>query len=110
MKRTRSNLATRLRESVILQSPTTPTTGETDPSYTDVVTVRAEVLSLRGNENMRGRQVESIATWKVIIRHYGSITPEWRIKWGSKTLGIIAAYDPDQMGAVTVCECKEEQP
>lgn len=107
----RCSLGYRLRQTITLQSPTTPTNGETAATYSNTETgVRAEVVPLRGSEGLRGRQVEALCTWRVTMRHRSSVTPAWRIVWGSRTLEIVSAYDPDQTGRITQCECLEVQP
>lgn len=101
------DLAYRLRQRVVLQKPATPTDGETTPTYSDVVTLRAEVMPLRGTEQSRRDQMEAILAWRVIIRYRAGIGPDWRFTWGSRTLNITTAYDPEQRGRLLVCECKE---
>ena len=92
------------------QQPTTLTNGETTPTYSDAFTCRAEVLPQRGREALHGKQVEATTTWRVTCRYRNDIEADWRIKWGTRYLGIVSTYDPDQMGRVTVCQCEEVKP
>lgn len=86
-----------------------PTDGSVEPTFTDRATVWAEIKPKRGKEAVNDRQVEGTITWEVTTRNEGlDITPAWRGKWGSRYLNVTAAYDPDQLGQVMVCECQEE--
>lgn len=110
-RRSRCSLGRRLRQRVTLQEPTMPTDGTVEPSFSDSETVWAEVLPKRGKESTQDRQVQGIVTWEVTMRNpVASVDPTWRITWGSRTLNIVSAYDPDQLGQVLVCECQEAQP
>jgi len=111
MSRKRCSLSRRLRETITLQSPTMPTDGTVEPTFTDEMTVRAEVVPKRGKESVNEREVEAHQTWVVTIRHpRQDIDPTWRVVWGSRTLNVVSAFDPDQMRRMMVIECTEARP
>ena len=112
----RAGTAYRLRQSVTLQAPTTPTDGETTPTFATVGTFRAEVVNVRGGERNRRDQVEAIVTWRVTFRYGGTIGEDYRFNWNGKLLNILyshEALDVEQRtrrrGRVVICDCEEVQ-
>ena len=63
-----------------------------------------------GAEYVRGRQIEANVDVMVEIRYRSDITPDMRIVWGSRTLNITRAFDPDGRKTRTVMYCKEVRP
>lgn len=110
MSRRQRSIAYRLTQRVVLQKPTTPTDGETTPTFSDVAPLRAEVVLTGGREYVRGRQVSAGTDAVVTIRHRAGVGTDWRFKWGTRFLNIVSAYDPDpdQSRNELVCECREE--
>jgi SPP1 family predicted phage head-tail adaptor len=112
----RCKIASRgLRESVTLQQPATPSSGETTPTWTDVAAVRASITAAAANgragtEQAHANAMEGRTNWVVRIRQYSAIDPSWRLKWGSRYLNVMTAYDPDNMGRWTEMLCVEVNP
>lgn len=101
----------RLRELVDIQTATTPTTGETTPTYANLATgLWAEVLETGGSEYIRGRQIEAGISAIVTIRYRADVTPRMRVKWGSRYLYVVYAIDPTGQRVATELLCKEVQP
>lgn len=106
----------RFDKRVDIEQPTTPSTGETNPSYVALVrNVPAEVVETGGSqyggsEYVRGRQIEAGVDTVVTIRHRSDVTPVMRLKYGSRYLNITRVYDPTGTSAVLVLNCKEVQP
>ncbi len=99
------------REQITLYSPTNSTDGSVEPSYTSVRTVRAQVLPGSGGENAADNQVSAVGSWTIRMWNPGlTVTPGWRVGWGSRTLNIVSAFDPSQLGHELHLECKEEWP
>ncbi len=106
--------AYRLRQSVVLQAPTTPTDGETTPTYSDVGKFRAEVVMTRGNERSRRDQIEAGIVWRVTFRYSGAIGADYRFRYGSRYLNILFSHEAADVtlrtrrrGRVVICDCEE---
>lgn len=69
--------------------------------------VHAQVLGRGGAEQTLADQRTAIITYEVTLRYREGVLPSMRFKWGSKTLNIDAAYDPDGRRRWLVCLCKE---
>ena len=100
-----------LRQRVDIQKPTTPTTGETTPTYGTLVNgVAAEVRETTGGEYIRGRQVEAGINAVLRMRYRSDITPDMRIKHGSRYYNIVSAIDPTGLRRELVINGKEVRP
>lgn len=93
-----------MRQRVQIQSFTgeaQDTTGDTTPSWLDdtkwttLATRWACVEGLQGREWFEARQEVAEVTHRIRMRYLASVTPRMRIVWGSKTLQIKSATDPD---------------
>lgn len=103
--------AGRLRQRVTIEQPTTPTNGETNPSYsTFVANVASEVIETSGGEYIRGRQVEAGVKALVTIRYRDGVIPTMRVKYGSRYLYIMSVVDPTGYKAELLLSCGEVQP
>lgn len=101
----------RLRQRVTIEQATTPTTGETNPSYSAFASnVPAEVIETLGGEYIRGRQVESGVKALVTIRYRTGVLPTMRLKYGSRYLNIMSVVDPTGYRAELLLSCGEVQP
>ncbi len=89
-----------LRHRVTFQSmvETEDDLGAPNPTYDDYVTVWAEVIytQVGSREFWQAQQANSEAHGTVRIRHRADITPEMRVKYGTKFLHILVpfSYDP----------------
>lgn len=100
----------RLRHRVTIESATTASTGEPNPSYSALATVAAEVIETTGGEWIRGRQVEAGVNALVTIRWRDDVTPRMRVKYGTRYLNIESAIDPTGYRSEMLLACKEIQP
>ena len=104
--------AGRLRHCIDIQKPTATadSSGQMVEAWTSYVAqnVPAEILGVAGGETMRGRQVDADATSMVTIRWRDDVNPTHRIKYGSRTLNIISAYDPTGDRVELQIQCREE--
>ncbi len=67
--------------------------GEPVPTWTDLLTVGAKVMPLRGGERMAAQQTQAEVTHKVLVRYSATmagLTAKDRIVWGSRTLEVLA--------------------
>lgn len=101
----------RLRHKIDIESATTPTSGEPNPSYSTYArSLWAEVIETGGGEYIRGRQVEAHISALVTIRYRNDINPTMRIKYGSRYLNILSVIDPTGYRSELVLSCQEVQP
>jgi len=104
-------LAPRLKHRVDIEEPTTPSTGETNPTYSALVRrVPAEVLETGGGERVRGRQIEAGIDAVITIRYRSDVTPVMRLKYGSRYFNIVRAIDRTGRTRALELLCKEVQP
>lgn len=81
--------------------------GGTVKDWIDTVTVWARVEPLDGSERFQAQQVTSSLSHRVTIRHR-SVTPQQRIKFGSRILRINAVVNPNERGEMLQILCEEE--
>jgi SPP1 family predicted phage head-tail adaptor len=67
----------------------------------------ARVESVAGGETVRGRQVSAEATTLLTVRWLAGVTPEMRVLYEGRTLGIVRASDPDGGRRELRIECRE---
>lgn len=86
-----------MRNRVELQRPAEVRglTGEATLQWTTEATVWASVDGLSTRELLQAQQANVIATHRVVIRHYPTLTHEWRIMWEGKTLEISSVVSRD---------------
>lgn len=99
-----------LRHKITLQTPPTGTgtRGERTGSWSDVATVRAQIEQLSGDEIEQAHQLVANATHRVTIRYTANITPEHRVKFGSRYLYVGAVNDIENLNRLIVLTCREE--
>ena len=101
----------RLRQRVTLEQATTPSSGETNPTYaTYLSNVPAEVIETTGGEYVRGRQVEAGIVAMVTIRYRNGIYPTMRLRYGARYLNIVSCIDPTGYRSELLIQCREVQP
>ena len=104
-------MVSRFRQSIVFQSPPTATTGrgQASGSWTDEATRRAEVKQLSGRELERAGQLYSSATWVVRLWYDRglSLSDDWRINWGTKTLQIGNVKNIDEQNKYWELLCSE---
>ena len=68
--------------------------GQAKPVWTDIATVWAAVLPLRGREYFESAKVNSEITVRVVIRYRADVKPSWRVKHGADAYDIIEIINP----------------
>ena len=86
----------RLNRRIILQRQdvSRDVVGQAKPVWTDVATVWAAVLPLRGREYFESARVNSEITVRVVIRYRADVKPSWRVKHGADAYDIIEIINP----------------
>lgn len=86
-----------LRERVKIQAETeTPNdSGGGEPSWSDVATVWAQILPVRGDEQIEAQRTESVVLWYVTIRYRAGVTAANKLVWKGQGMNIRAVVDPD---------------
>lgn len=81
----------RLRERVTIQKPTESSAdayGATTDTWSDLVTTKAEVLTLTSREAFYAAQVQPEAAVSVLIRYNADVDSTMRVKFGDRYLYI----------------------
>jgi len=86
----------RLNRRIILQRQdvSRDVVGQAKPVWTDVATVWAAVLPLRGREYFESARVNSEITVRVVIRYRADVKPSWRVKHGADAYDIVEIINP----------------
>ncbi len=106
-------MAGKLREQITVQekNPDSQNTfGELPNSWaspTTIGTYWADVRAMVGRELQAAQETFAEARWKVLMRYQPDIKREHRILWGTRTLDILDAEDPDQRGRELLMYCRE---
>ena len=104
-------VVSRMRQTIILQSPPTlvDSYGQLDGSWTNQATRRAEVKQLSGRELTAANQLYNGAQYIVTLWYEDdlSISTDWRISWGSRTLEIGNIHNVDQQNRTWQLLCSE---
>lgn len=101
--------AGKLRHRVTLQerSSSTEADGGQVNTWSDVETLRAEVLDLRGREFLAAREAHAEVTVKVRIRYRAGVRPAMRLAFGSRVLDIVHVVDLAGRRRVLELLCQE---
>lgn len=81
-----------------------------DANWTTRSTRWAEVTSLQGRELFQAGQEGAKVTHRIRIRYHSTVTPRWRVVWGSKKLEIKSATDPSGDRRETIIYAEEWLP
>ena len=101
----------KLNRRITIETPTTPTDGETNPTYAVLAgNLAAEVMETTGGEYVRGRQIEAGIAAVIRIRWRSDITPVMRVRYGTRYLNILSAIDRTGTRSELEITCKEVQP
>ena len=95
---------------VRLQKATTPTDGETNPTYTDVKDAYAIIRGRMGMEQTRGQQMQAVGMFEIVLYYDEDIQPRWRIKHNSLYYNLTSVWDVDGQRQWLKCTAKQEQP
>lgn len=76
-------------------------------SWTTEATVWGEVRPLVGREAVEASRVVAELTHWVFIRYRAGVTPQKRIKWGSRIFNILSVANVEERGRELQIMCKE---
>jgi SPP1 family predicted phage head-tail adaptor len=101
--------AGKLRHRITIQQPVEAKgpTGEDVPTWTDLVTIWAEVADLQGREYLSRTAETAATTVRVVIRERSDIDTTMRVVHGSRILGIEAVIRPSKPGNRMQLMCRE---
>ena len=104
--------AGRLRHRITIQqnTPTRDAHGGEVDSWGAVTTVWAEISPLNGKEYFTAKQETAEITHKVRLRYNNAlsgITPKMRVLFGSRTLDIESAINPQERNKEIILMCRE---
>lgn len=82
--------------------------GESENTWNEIATVWANVKPLQGRELYLAKQVHAEISSKITIRYRPGVLPKMRIKYGVRTLEIIAPpIDIEEKNLFLEIACKE---
>jgi SPP1 family predicted phage head-tail adaptor len=102
--------AGRLRHRLVFETPATTedTFGEVvDAPYAAVATVWGSVEPLSGREQLWAQQVQAEITHKVRVRYSNLVTPECRIRFGTRYFNILSIINREERNRELEIMCKE---
>lgn len=99
-----------LNKRVILQTVSNGADGRggVTETWADTVTLWAHVEEMSGGEGYEAQQIASRLTHKVTLRYRTSVTPQQRLKYGTRILKIQSVANPDQRNEMLELSCSEE--
>lgn len=99
-----------LNKRVILQTVSRVSNGGGGftPTWADTTTLWAHLDELSGSEAFEAQQIASKVTHRVTIRYRTSVTPQQRLKYGTRILKIESVRNPDQRNEMLELMCSEE--
>lgn len=63
--------------------------------------------TVRGREDLRAAQIDETVDHAITVRFRADIRPGWRLRRGSRSFDVVAAYDPDERRRYLVLETRE---
>lgn len=99
----------KLRQRVTLQKPVKAIGdyGADDITWTDVATIWANVMPLRGNEYYASMREETGVDFRIYIHYRTDVSHGWRLTYEGDEFDIVAAIDPDERHKYLELMCKE---
>lgn len=103
-------MAGRLNKRVILQTVSNAADGGggVTETWADTATLWAHIEELSGDEGFEAQQVASRLSHRVTLRYRTNVTPQQRLKYGSRILRINAVINPGQRNERLELLCAEE--
>lgn len=91
-------MASILRHRITIEQLTTTQDvyGGIIETWSTFKTVWAEISPLRGREFWEAQQINSQIAGKILIRYVDGVTPDMRVKFGSRYFNIEAAFSPKE--------------
>ncbi|RMD64396.1 MAG: head-tail adaptor protein [Alphaproteobacteria bacterium] len=98
-----------LRRRVVIQSAVTAHDGGGGRTlvWRDVATVWGRIAPLGGREPVQAMRLEGRLGHRITIRYRSGITPDMRVRLGTRVLNIRAVIDPDERRRRLVLICEE---
>ena len=104
--------AGKLRHPVTIQEVTvTNANGEVSRAWATIThgSVRAAIMPQNGREYYQAKQVHADMTHLVRIRYLAGVTPEMRVRFGTRNLNIIDVVNIEERGRQMLLTCQEVQ-
>ncbi|MDD5353021.1 MAG: phage head closure protein [Candidatus Omnitrophica bacterium] len=81
--------------------------GSTTETWTDIASIWAKIQPLSGRLLDVAKQAQSEVTHEITIRYRENVTPDKRIKYGSRIFVIESVINIDERNYWLVLRCKE---
>jgi SPP1 family predicted phage head-tail adaptor len=89
------------------QSSVRDTTGQSTITWTDIATVWAAVLPLRGREFFEAERLNSEISIRIVIRYRRDVEALSRVKYGNRFLQVQGVIDPEESHEELQIMCRE---
>lgn len=91
--------AGKMRHRVVVQSASESRAADGGVTFTwsDVSTRWASIEPASGKEFLSSQQVAAEVTHKITLRNYDTLTPQHRLKFGTRYFNIISVLRPDEI-------------
>jgi len=98
-----------LRHYVKLQHATyvQDSSGATTETWTDIANIWAQIKPLSGRQMDIAKQAQSEVTHEIIVRYRENVTPDKRIKYGSRIFYIESVMNIEERNNWLILRCKE---
>lgn len=102
--------AGQLRHKIALQSPTEVSDGLGGVTVTWSTQHKcyAEIDPPKGRQFFVAGQKQNEVVQRIRIRYYSSVTPEWRVRFGTRYFDIESIIDPDERNIEQIMMCTEQ--
>lgn len=81
--------------------------GGVTETFSDFVTVMADIRFITGREYFMANQVNSNAEYKMNTHWYAGINNKMKVKFGTRKFDILSVYNVDEMNRELIIVCKE---
>lgn len=104
--------AGRLNRRITLQkqSSVRDTTGQSKITWTDIATVWAAILPLRGREFFEAERLNSEISVRILIRYRPDVSSTWRVKYGARMFDVREIINPEDSRVELQLMCRELNP
>lgn len=103
MKEITENLSSRLKKRISIEVPTETADGAGGFTITwnNFASVWAEIIPLRGREELQSAKIQEVKNFKITIRYLSGITTKMRINFGGRIFNIRAVMNMMEESSVT---------